>query len=182
MEIDIAHVTLQVSLCPVLERVPNIKYNAYFVMKANRTRQKRWNWGDNCCVSVHGLFNEPSRAGIYDLVGDAFAGGSVSEFCELSGEGRGRMMDEYEESLEPRKSTTSPAAETSDPPASAFLERRPLKQEGSFAQPVNGYIVVYLEAQERQMQFSVTEVELDAILVAHRPECWAIKSSLLAIL
>jgi hypothetical protein len=32
-------------------------------------------------------------------------------------------------------------AETSDPPASAFLERRPLKQEGSLAHPVNGYIV-----------------------------------------
>jgi hypothetical protein len=33
---------------------------------------------------------------------------------------------------------TSPAAETSDPPASAFLERRTLKQEGSLAYPVNG--------------------------------------------
>jgi hypothetical protein len=45
-----------------------------------------------------------------------------------------------EKSLEPRKSRTSPAAETSDPPASAFLERRPLKQEGSLAHPVNGYL------------------------------------------
>jgi hypothetical protein len=35
----------------------------------------------------------------------------------------------------------SPAAETSDPPASAFLERRPLKQEGSLSHPVNGYQV-----------------------------------------
>ena len=39
---------------------------------------------------------------------------------------------------------TSPAAETSDPPASAFLERRPLKQEGSLAHPVNGYQLVTL--------------------------------------
>jgi hypothetical protein len=38
------------------------------------------------------------------------------------------------------KSRTSPAAETSDPPASAFLERRPLKQEGSLSHPVNGYL------------------------------------------
>jgi hypothetical protein len=37
---------------------------------------------------------EPSRASDYDLVDDAFAGGSVSESCELSGEGRGRMKDE----------------------------------------------------------------------------------------
>jgi hypothetical protein len=44
-----------------------------------------------------------------------------------------------EKSLEQRKSRTSPAAETSDPPASAFLERRPLKQEGSLAHLVNGY-------------------------------------------
>jgi hypothetical protein len=29
-------------------------------------------------------------------------------------------------------------AQTSDPPASAFLERRLLKQEGSLAHPVNG--------------------------------------------
>jgi hypothetical protein len=34
---------------------------------------------------------------------------------------------------------TSPAAETFDPPASAFLERRTLKQEGSLAYPVNAY-------------------------------------------
>jgi hypothetical protein len=44
-----------------------------------------------------------------------------------------------EKSLEPGKSRTSPAAETSDPPAAAFLERRPLQQEGSLACPVNGY-------------------------------------------
>jgi hypothetical protein len=44
-----------------------------------------------------------------------------------------------EKSLVPRKSRTSPAAETSDPPACAFLERRPLKQEGSLAHPVNDY-------------------------------------------
>jgi hypothetical protein len=46
------------------------------------------------------------------------------------------MKDEM--SLEQHKSRTSPAAETSDPPASAFLERRPLKQEGSLVHPVNG--------------------------------------------
>jgi hypothetical protein len=40
-------------------------------------------------------------------------------------------------SFEPPKSRTSPAAETSDPPASAFLERRPLKQEDSLAYPEN---------------------------------------------
>jgi hypothetical protein len=34
---------------------------------------------------------------------------------------------------------TSPAAQTSDPPASAFLERRPLKQEGSLDHPLNDY-------------------------------------------
>jgi hypothetical protein len=45
-------------------------------------------------VRVHGLFYEPSRASNYDLVDDTFAGGSVSESCELSGEGRGRMKDE----------------------------------------------------------------------------------------
>jgi hypothetical protein len=38
-------------------------------------------------VTVHGLFYEPSRASNYDFVDDAFAGGSVSESCELSGEG-----------------------------------------------------------------------------------------------
>jgi hypothetical protein len=45
-------------------------------------------------VTVHRLFNEPSRASFDDLVDDAFAGGSVSESCELSGEGRGSMKDE----------------------------------------------------------------------------------------
>jgi hypothetical protein len=49
---------------------------------------------------------------------------------------------------------TSPAAETSDPPASAFFERRPLKQEGSLAHPVNRYndgftnLLVKLSAEE----------------------------------
>jgi hypothetical protein len=42
--------------------------------------------------------HEPSRASNQDLVDDAFAGGSASESCELSGEGqgqgRGRMKDE----------------------------------------------------------------------------------------
>jgi hypothetical protein len=45
-------------------------------------------------VTVHGLFYEPSRASKHDLVDDAFAGGSVSESCELIGEGQERMKDE----------------------------------------------------------------------------------------
>jgi hypothetical protein len=56
------------------------------------------------------LFNEPSRARNHDLVFDAFEGGSVSESYELSGEGDDQVCS----------GRTSPAVETSDPPASVF--------------------------------------------------------------
>jgi hypothetical protein len=72
-------------------------------------------------VTVHGLLNEPSRAKNHDLVVDVFAGGSVSEPYERFVEG-----DDQVSSVR-----TSPAAETSDPPATAFLERCSAEQEGS---------------------------------------------------
>jgi hypothetical protein len=41
-------------------------------------------------VVEHSSTNPPAQVN-YDSVDDAFAGGSVSESCELSGEGRGKM-------------------------------------------------------------------------------------------